>query len=622
MDSSFLQRLIPILFIAVAANSPARAAEPDARGIEFFEQKIRPLLVEKCYSCHSDQADTKKKPKGGLRLDTRDATLLGGDSGPALVPGKPEESLIIKTVRYTDSDLRMPPKTRLSDAEIRLLEEWVKRGAPDPRKGGTAPVAKETTIDLEEGRKHWAFQPVRDPALPQVRAKAWVRNEIDSFILAKLEAADLSAPRMADKRTLIRRATFDLIGLPPTPAEIEAFLADGSADAFAKVIDRLLASPRYGERWGRHWLDVARYADSNGLDENIAHGNAWRYRDYVIASFNDDKPFDRFIVEQLAGDLLKGTGESPPTPVGGSDAPAKPQAAYEPLIATAFLSLGPKVLAEVDETKMEMDIIDEQIDTTGRAFLGMTIGCARCHDHKFDPISARDYYAMAGIFRSTRTMEHFRKIAKWWENPIPTAEDLDAKKAFEQQVAEARAAINERVKGANDELRARLGEAAAFPDKPEPQYNDEAKAELKKIRDALAKLENSPPEMSTAMGVTEGKPVDVGVHVRGSHLTIGEVVPRRFPLVLTTGTQEPIADDRSGRLELAQWIASKQNPLTARVIVNRVWRWHFGRGLVRTPDNFGKLGEAPTHPELLDWLASRFVEDGCTAASCCRARTG
>ncbi|MEX2213075.1 MAG: PSD1 and planctomycete cytochrome C domain-containing protein [Phycisphaeraceae bacterium] len=625
-----MQRLFPILLILLAACPSTLAAEPDepdAKGIAFFEKHIRPLLVDKCYQCHSADTSITKKPKGGLRLDTRDAALLGGDSGPSLVPGKVDESLIIKAVRYTDSDLRMPPKTKLTDAEIRLLEEWVKMGAPDPRDGEAAPVAKATTIDLDQGRKHWAFQAVRDSLPPQVRDQAWSASPIDHFILAKLEEAGVASPRLADKRTLIRRATFDLIGLPPTPAQIEAFLADDSADAFAKVIDRLLASPRYGERWGRHWLDVARYADSNGLDENVAHGNAWRYRDYVIASFNDDKPFDQFITQQIAGDLL--STQSPPTPVGGS---AKPQAAYEPLIATAFLSLGPKVLAEVDKTKMEMDIIDEQIDTTGRAFLAMTIGCARCHDHKFDPISTRDYYALAGIFKSTKTMESFVTIAKWWENATPSAEDLKRKGEHDAKLAATKATIAARVEKANADLLAKLNAAVKpnetetpadvnaaskspaiavkLPEKPETQYDDAAKADLKKLRDELTATEKAAPVMSAAMGVTEGKPVDVAVHIRGSHLSLGDVVPRRFPLVLTTATQEPIAKNHSGRLELAKWITSKDNPLTARVIVNRVWHWHFGRGLVRTPDNFGKLGETPTHPALLDWLASRFVEEG------------
>jgi hypothetical protein len=610
-----------ILGFILAAASYLRGAEPTEvrptpAQLAHFESKVRPLLAEKCYSCHSAEAREKKNLKAGLRVDSLAGMIAGGETGPSLVPGKPEESLIIKAVRYTDSDLKMPPKTRLSDAEIRLLEDWVKQGAPGPREDAAPAPTTGVTIDIEKGRGHWSFQPVRDGAPPAVRDGGWTAGDLDRFILAPREAAGIASPKPADRITLIRRATFDLTGLPPTAGEIEAFLGDESPGekAFAKVVDRLLASPRYGERWGRHWLDVARYADSNGLDENVAHGNAWRYRDYVIASFNEDKPFDRFIVEQVAGDLIS-RQESPGTPLPGS------------LIATGFLTLGPKVLAEVDKTKMEMDIIDEQLDTTGRAFLGLTIGCARCHDHKFDPITAKDYYGLAGIFKSTKTMESFATIAKWWENPIPTPEDLKNKSDHDAKVGVMKAAVAARVEKANADLLARMkvavkakegekaGESEAqasavkLPEKPEAQYDDGAKADLKKLRDELTALEKNVPLMSAAMGVTEGKPTNLAIHIRGSHLTLGAVAPRQFPQVFGD-SQKPIGDDRSGRLELAHWIASRSNPLTARVIVNRVWRWHFGRGLVRTPDNFGKLGESPTHPQLLDWLAARFVEEG------------
>src|SRR6185312_1237908 len=346
---------------------------------------------------------------------------------------------------------------------------------------------------------------------------------LDRFILAELERRELRPAPPADKRTLLRRATFDLTGLPPAPEEIAAFLADESPDAFAKVVERLLDSPHYGERWGRHWLDIARYADSNGLDENVAHGNAWRYRDYVVAALNRDKPFDQFLMEQLAGDLL------PPV----EDLATK----HERLIATGFLALGPKVLAEVDEQKMEMDIIDEQLDTFGRAVLGLTLGCARCHDHKFDPIPTEDYYALAGIFKSTRTMENFKKVARWHENPLPTPEDLARQAEYERLVAEQKQAISQFVAAADEQLKSAGGEAPATETAKdrEARYPEETKAELKRLRDALAASEKQAPVMPSAMGVCEGEPVDVAIHIRGSHLSLGPVAPRHFPRVLLDG---------------------------------------------------------------------------------------
>jgi hypothetical protein len=369
------------------------------------------------------------------------------------------------------------------------------------------------------------------------------------------------------------------------------------------VIDRLLASPRYGERWGRHWLDVARYADSNGLDENIAHGNAWRYRDYVVSVFNEDLPYNEFLLQQLAGDLLPA---------------ADTTQRHRQLIATGFLSLGPKVLAEGDEVKMEMDIIDEQLDTLGRAVLGLTLGCARCHDHKFDPLSAEDYYGLAGIFKSTRTMESFKRIARWHENSLANEADLASKAEHEKLVAAKKKQVDELVAAAKQKIAAAMPEADAKKI-AESQFPAETQAELKKQREDLAKLEKTAPVMPSAMGVTEGTATDLAIHVRGSHLTLGEKVPRRFPLVLTGSgirensgilTNSATSSSQSGRLQLAQWIIDPGHPLTSRVFVNRVWRWRFGQGLVASPDNFGLLGERPINQPLLDWLARRFVADG------------
>lgn len=547
-----------LLMLALFLSAPTLAAEPkvDAR---FFESRIRPILADNCYQCHGP-----KLQKSELRLDSAEGIRKGGASTDAtVVPGHPEKSMLLKVVRHLDGVPAMPPKKpKLSDRDIADLTRWIADGAVFPE-----------ATNAKADATHWAFVPPVKPSLPAVKDSAWAKSPIDRFILEKLEASGLRPAAAADKRTLIRRVTFDLTGLPPTPDEVDAFLTDNSSEAFARVVDRLLESPAYGERWGRHWLDVARYADSNGLDENIAYGNAWRYRDYVIQSFNADKPFDQFIREQIAGDLMPTTDEA---------------IRHERLIATGFLSLGPKVLAEVDEKKMEMDIVDEQIDTIGQAFMGITLGCARCHDHKFDPLTQEDYYALAGIFVSTKTMENFKKIARWYENPIGSPAEMSRQKEYEQVVAR----LNETIKTLT------------------PKTDEASKRDLKKRREELANLQKNAPEVPTALGVTEGQATDVALLRRGNHLSPGKTVPRRFPKVLAGETQSALPAKESGRHELAMWLTRPDHPLTSRVIVNRVWRWHFGQGIVRSVDNFGRLGEKPSHPALLDWLALRFIEDG------------
>ena len=590
-----LYRLALFLLFFLPALAPA--AEPTREQLDFFEKRIRPVLVNRCYECHSADA---KKLKGGLALDTRDGLLAGGETGPALVPGDPEKSRLIEAVRYQNRDRQMPPKSALPADQIRDLEQWVKMGAPDPRHQPAAKIAKRE-IDLEAGRKFWAFQPIANPPVPTPKnlptdARA-IRNPIDAFILAQLEPHGLTLAAPADKRTLLRRATFDLTGLPPTPEEIAAFLADTSPDAFARLIDRLLNSPHYGERWGRHWLDVARYADSNGLDENVAFGNAWRYRDYVINAFNRDLPYDQFIRQQIAGDLL----------------PAATTAErHQHLTALGFLSIGPKLLAEPDKVKLLMDLIDEQIETLGRAFLGMTLGCARCHDHKFDPIPTTDYYSLAAIFKSTHTMDDLKTIAKWHEPVVASPADLAAQTAFNQKIAAQKQTISNLVATANQTLLTE-NKLTTLPKTPETQYPTNTVAELKKLRAALAALEKEAPEMPSTMGVTDSTNIvhSLPIHIRGSHLNLGAPAARGVPQVMTIAATRPrFAEKQSGRLELANWLASPDHPLTARVIVNRIWRWHFGQGLVPSTDNFGALGDRPTHPELLDWLAHRFIADG------------
>jgi hypothetical protein len=570
-----------LLFALGSAAAPAAGPDagrpPTPDQVRFFETKVRPLLAEHCFRCHGPD-----RQKANLRLDAPEALRRGGASGePAVVPGRPDDSLLLRAVRHQDPAPHMPPKAILSDRQVADLALWVKMGAPYPA----------VTASPGSGRDFWAFRPPVDPPVPAVKDRAWARGPLDHFVLAKLEAAGLRPAPPADRRTLLRRVTFDLTGLPPAPEEIDAFLKDDSPQAFVRVVDRLLASPAYGERWGRHWLDVARYADSNGLDENVAHGNAWRYRDYVIAAFNADMPYDQFVLEQLAGDLLPA---------------ADPASRNRQLIATGFLALGPKVLAEVDEKKMEMDIVDEQIDTVGRTFLGLTVGCARCHDHKFDPIPTEDYYALAGVFKSTKTMESFTKVARWHENPVASPQELAAHAAHGREVARLRDAVQQLSRKAGELVQAAAKPGSAPPRDLEPLFPPETRAELKRLRDELARLEKAAPVLPTAMGVTEGKVADTAVHIRGSCLTLGKVVPRRVPAVVA-GSEPPTFDGRqSGRLQLARWLVRRDHPLTARVLVNRVWRWHFGTGLVRSPDNFGRLGEQADNPELLDWLAHRF----------------
>ena len=572
--------LVAPMAIAVQGRRLPPATPQQAR---FFETKIRPLLTARCQSCHG--AD---KQSSGLRLDSRAGILKGGTRGSAVSLASPDGSLLLKAVSYRDAQLRMPPGGKLPKQQIADLKRWVAMGAPWP-------TVKDAAQQTKDEGDHWAFQSPEKPALPRVRHQKWVQTPVDRFILAALEEKGLKPAPPADRRTLIRRATFDLTGLPPEPDQIDAFLADKSPDAFARVVERLLASQHYGERWGRHWLDVARYADSNGLDENVAYGNAWRYRDYVIDAFNNDKPYDQFVVEQLAGDML----------------PTENRALrHERLIATGFLALGPKVLAEVDEKKMEMDIVDEQVNTVSQAFMALTMGCARCHDHKFDPITTEDYYALAGIFKSTRTMEHFKKIARWYEHPLASEEDLVRQKAHQKRVADHKASLEASVAQATAALRARLGNGVTLPKNPESQFPEATRARLKEMREQLKELEAKAPELPSALGVTEGDIADTEICVRGSHLSLGERVPRRFPVILAGKNQPAIDDRRSGRLKLARWLVQKGHPLTSRVMVNRIWRWHFGRGIVASTDNFGKLGERPVNQPLLDWLARRFVDDG------------
>jgi hypothetical protein len=888
-----------VLAVAGIVPCASSATEPSPEGLAFFEKNIRPLLIERCYECHGED-----KQKGGLRLDSQPAVLTGGDTGPALVAGKPDASLLLKAVSYTDPNLKMPPKEKLGAHQVALLKQWIEMGAPDPRTNAVVKLAK-AGIDLEAGRQFWAFQPVRPPALPAVRNTAWPRSDLDRFILARLEEKGIGPSPDADRPTLIRRVYFDLIGLPPSPQQIDAFVNDRRPDAYARVVDELLGSPHFGERWGRHWLDLARYAESSGGGRTLLFPEAWRYRDYVVDSFNQDKPFDRFVREQIAGDLLPH---------------ASPEQRREQLTATAYLALGPTNYERQDKDILELDVIDEQLDLIGKGLLGMTIGCARCHDHKFDPIPTKDYYALAGIFKSTQTMIH-DNVSRWVDNELPVKPEVEialkehaaAVTALQDQIKTAKKATadtspapkgpvapsslpgivmddpkgkavgewthstfsknyvgegylhdgnkdkgqktitftpeipktgryevrlawvpasnrasntpvsllhldgevnltvnqretppigdrfislgqfrfdtsgqwfvlisNEDTDGhvivdavqfipLDDAEAVKLAGVAKLPmptevDRPEMipfivpdpkslpgivvddtdaelvgewkysvhtppfvggsyvhddktgkgeksatfrpslpvagdyevrlahNYNirratnapitikhatgearvvvnqqdepphgrlfrtlgtfrfdagtsgfvkittegtdgknvivdavqflpvgDTARAlaeekpavDVKKLEAQLKELQNKGPKRPVAMGVREGEKIgDFYVCIRGLPANKGPDVPRGFLQVATVGKAPPVPKDHSGRLELADWIASPDNPLTARVFVNRAWHWLTGGGLVRSTDNFGATGEKPSHPELLDWLAARFMAEG------------
>jgi hypothetical protein len=535
-------------------------AQDDPEGVAFFEARIRPLLVGRCYKCHSVEAD---RVKGGFLLDSREGLLKGGNSGPAVVPGHPERSLLVKAIRGSDDDMRMPPKGELlASHEVADFEAWIRRGAPDPRRPDTKAVAAKAALDLSEARRFWSFRPVADPPVP-----ATSPNPIDAFIRAKLDEKGLAPTEPADPRTLLRRATFDLTGLPPTPDELDAFLADRSPDAFEKAVDRLLASPAYGERWGRHWLDLVRYADTAGDSSDFPIPQAALYRDYVIRAFNEDKPYDRFVREQVAGDLLDEPGP-------------------DPIVATGYLALARRF--GIRPESFHHLTIEDTIDNLGRTVLGLTLSCSRCHDHKFDPIPQEDYYGLYGIFQSTRYPYAGSETTKYQKDFTPLLPP--------GEVEEILAPHREKLAALEREVKRLEEEKAAAP----------ALQKAKKERDALAM---QAPRFPTAYAVSEGAPRNASIHIKGDPDKPGAEVPRRFLSVLG-GHALPEGARGSGRLELARWLTDPANPLAARVMANRIWQHHFGRGLVATPSDFGRQGRPPSHPELLDWLARRFAEGG------------
>jgi cytochrome c553 len=686
-------RSLTVAFLGTLVCLSARAAEPakpDAAQVEFFEKQVRPVLVAHCIKCHGPD-----KQKGHLRLDSKAAMLSGGDSGPAMIVGNADDSRLIKAIRYNDT-VQMPPNKKLGDAEIAALTTWVKLGAfwpPEKQVARVTEPGKDFQITKDD-RAFWSFRPVRETPPPAVKNAAWVKTPIDRFILAKLEEKGLRPAAPAERRALIRRASFDLTGLPPTPEEIEAALADTTDQWFEKVVDRLLASPQYGERWARHWLDLARYGEDQAHSfQPKLYPYGYFYRDWVVKAFNDDMPYDRFLTEQIAGDLVE-----------GGDREAR-------LAALGYFALGPVYYGNA-----KADELDDRIDTLCRGMLGLTVACARCHDHKFDPIPAKDYYSLAGIFASTQFKEYpvadpktaaeFEKaneavtaknaeistflkvesarlsdgmtadiarymVAAWkltnqrktnkaltvsdfakkeklpdfvlerwvaylfpkegddrphladWRklvNAQDEKKDLSADKEAVAEVEKVALAFQERIRSipakpqtAEDEALQKEVVKGLFDiprNQVEKLLDAEAQKKLKAERAELDKLKKALPKIPTIHSLTEGaSPANMKVYLRGNPATQGEEAPRRF-LAILSGEDRPLFAQGSGRLQLAQTVASNDNPLTARVLVNRVWMYHFGKGIVATPSNFGHLGERPTHPELLDYLAARFTNDG------------
>jgi len=592
------------LSLLLAISAPANAQTPKIPGdpVHFFETQVKPILQSQCLRCHGGE----ERFKGGLNFLTREGLLKGGVSGPVVSLDKPGESLFLKAVHYTDEELKMPPKGKLPKAQIDTLVQWIHMGAPY----GKIAVAKKghgtPQVDAET-KSFWSFQPVTKPKSPEVKNRDWVKSPIDAFILAKLEAAGLTPAPAADRKTLVRRLCYDLTGLPPTPDQVDEFLNDKSPDAYEKLVDRLLASPHYGEQYARHWLDLVRYAETNSFERDSAKPNVFRYRDYVIRSFNSDKPYDRFLTEQLAGDELN-------------------EVTADGIIATGYYRLGPWDDEAPDKLLAFYDDLDDIITTTGQTMLGLTINCARCHDHKIEPIPQKDYYSFLSFFQGIRRYGNGKEA----QRSIALAEDREREKKV---IAEHQAKL--------DAIGRKLGD---FEKKIQPKLpggeRDDFKFEVNRVRilkNQVGKLltdselkgylalrkersmleKKQPQSMVSALCVTEvgPNPPETFLLQRGNPTAKGAKVLPGFPSVLTDEAAvipapQPGQATAGRRRVLAQWITNDKNPLTYRVVANRAWQWLFGRGIVRTSSNFGMQGMPPTHPELLDWLTSEFLANG------------
>ncbi len=595
--------MLPALaLVAFLAGVPLVRGEPkpSADAAKFFQTQVQPLLQAHCFSCHGGE----KKIKGGLTLTTREGLLKGGDSGPVVLLDKPDESLLLQALRH--EEVKMPPRGKLPQAQIDILTRWVKMGVPYGG-GGSTPTVKHGPPQVDDqARAFWAFKPVVRPAVPPVKDGSWVRNPLDAFVLARLEEKGLHPAAPASKITLVRRVYYAVTGLPPTPAEVDAFLADPAPDAYEKLVDRLLASHSYGEHWGRHWLDLVRYAETNSFERDGAKPFAWRYRDYVIRVFNQDRPYDRFIREQLAGDELD-------------------EVTSDGIIATGYYRLGTWDDEPVDRTQAYYDELDDIVATTGQTFLGLTVNCGRCHDHKIDPFSQKDYYRLLAFFHGIRRygngLDSLRFIGSEEERRKHQALIAEHKRKLEAVEAQL-AAIENDVRpllqgGERDDFRYETNRPILVQKRASA---DVARRYTALVREKKQLNRSAPRAQAQALCVTEDGPRarDTFVFFRGNPQNKGEKVEPGFPSVLTAanaatpGIPEPAKDARtSGRRRvLAEWIANPSNPLTARVMVNRVFQYHFGRGIVRSSSNFGYMGTPPTHPELLDWLAGEFVAGG------------
>jgi len=593
--SKFISGPLLALLLGASASAEEVIAPTDAAGLEFFEKKIRPILSENCYSCHA--ADTKAA--GGLRVDDLNGLLTGGDAGPAVVKGDPDKSLLIQRIKHENARQRMPRDSDpLTESQIADLTTWIRNGVAWPEEKIPSYIGRDRAKYETLRQSHWSWQPLTEPSVPDVADASWPQGEVDRFVIAKLEKEKLAPVADATPEVLLRRITFDLTGLPPSPEEIARFKEDHSFEAYVATVDRLLASPSFGERWGRHWLDVARYGESTGPSRNIPYPHAWKYRDYVIDAVNRDVPFDRFVTEQIAGDLL---------PSNGTDERDRL------LTATGFLALGVKDVNQRFKVRFQMDNVDEQIDTVTRSVLGLTVSCARCHDHKFDPVPTTDYYSLAGIFTSTDDCAGVRNKMGGggldYYNPamlVRLSSDVPPPPA--EEVAKLQAKVDE-TKKAWDEIRGTPEGTKRGPNGQPVQRQfrvkyENAQAELLQLTDPAA-------QGFAVHGVREAQVIaDTQVRIRGEAEKIGPTVPRGFLTAFQVPDAPAISPSQSGRLELAQWLTSARNPLAPRVAVNRIWQHLFGQGIVTTVDNFGVTGDLPSHPELLDYLSNRFIDEG------------
>ena len=570
------------------------SADPDASKVEYFEKNVRPILVNHCYACHS--ADTK--PSGDLRVDDRKGLIVGGKNGPAIVAGKPDQGLLLKRVS-SGANKQMPLQgEKLNDTQISSLKKWIEDGAVWPAVKLPFALGQSRPTYEKLKKEHWAWQPIANPKVPEVKDASWSKSSVDRFVFSKMDAAGLQPVADADRVSLIRRLTFDLTGLPPTPAEIQSFVNDTNPNALENLVDRLLAAKAFGESWGRHWLDIARYGESTGPSRNIPYPHAWRYRDYVIDSFNADLPFNQFIKEQVAGDLLS---------------PKNDEDSNRLKIATGFLALGVKDVNQRFKTRFIMDNVDEQIDVVTRSVLGLTVSCARCHDHKFDPIPQTDYYSLAGIFTSTDNASGLRNLMGGGGLAYYVPDNLVKLKGAVSQVPDEKRI---KLQAEIEDAKKAWEEIKGTPKGLKPDANGEPeqkkfRVKLEKLQSDLSALMDSAQESLSAHGVRDSNVIaDTEVRIRGEAEKLGPVWPRGYLTAFHVPDAKPVNKQQSGRLELAQWLTSEQNPLASRVIVNRVWAHLFGRGIVSTVDNFGVSGDKPSNPELLDYLSRQFMQDG------------